>query len=213
MSRKHFALALVLILVLGLCGNALAATTVRLKVDEMTGPYFKFTPESTDLFENFKNLMPGDTVKQDIEVINTAGKIVRIWLRAEPVSEADEDFLNQLKLTVSNGSANIFEAPAGVQDGLAPTEKSPNGVLLGVFKHGGRVDLEATIEVPIEMGSEYMNRMGIVPWTFIIEEVEVEDTPDTGDDFTLWVWVAAAAVLAAAIVLLLVKQRKQRTEH
>ena len=213
MSKKMFAVVLALVLALGVAGSALASTAVRLKIDRRDQVYFEFQPESTDLFENFKNLMPGDTVTQDIEVNNWGGHIVRIWLRADPVSEQDQDFLNQLKLTVTASNSNIFEAAAGEQDGLAPTEKNPYGVVLGTFKHGGKVDLEAKIEVPIELDSQYMGRVGVVPWTFTIEQVDLGDTPETGDAFTLWVWVAVAAVLAACIVFLLVKQRKQRTEN
>ncbi len=212
MSKKIF--ALVLVLALGLVGSVAAeSTAVRLKLDSRDWVYFEFKPESTDLFQNFKNLMPGDVVKQDIEVNNWAGHIVRIWLRADPVSEQDYDFLNQLKLSVTASNSKIFEATAGVQDGLAPTEDRPYGVVLGTFKHRGKVDLEATIEVPVELDSQYMGRMGIVPWTFTIEQVDLGDTPDTGDDFTLWAWMIVAAVLAACIVLLLLKQRKQRTEN
>ena len=213
MSKKMFAVVLALILALGMAGSALASAAVRLKIDSRDQVYFEFQPESTNLFENFKNLMPGDTVAQDIEVKNLGGHIVRIWLRADPVSEQDQDFLNQLKLTVTASNSNIFEATAGEQDGLAPTEKNPYGVVLGTFKHGGKVNLEAKIEVPIELDSQYMGRVGVVPWTFTIEQVDLGDTPETGDAFTLWVWVAVAAVLAACIVFLLVKQRKQRTEN
>lgn len=213
MSKKIFAIVLALVLALGMVGSALASTAVRLKIDNRDQVYFEFIPETTDLFENFKNLMPGDTVKQEIEVHNWAGHIVRIWLRADPVSEQDFDFLNQLKLTVTASNSEIFEATAGVQDGLAPTEKHPYGVVLGTFKHGGNVNLEATIEVPIELDNQYMGRKGIVPWTFTIEQVEVDDTPQTGDDFSLWVWIAVAAVLVMGIVVLLIKQRKKRTEN
>ncbi len=213
MSKKMFAVVLALILALGVAGSALASTAVRLTVDKHDQVYFEFVPESTDLFENFKDLMPGDTVTQDIVVKNLGGHIVRIWLRADPVSEEDFDFLNQLKLTVTASNSEIFEATAGVQDGLAPTEKNPYGIVLGTFKHGGKVDLQAKIEVPIELDSQYMGRMGIVPWTFTIEEIVLDDTPETGDSFTLWAWIAVAAALAVCIVLLLVKQRKQRTEN
>lgn len=214
MSKKIFALALVLILALAAVGSALADTAVHLKItDDQMNVYFKFDPESTDLFENFKDLMPGDTVSQDILVNNVSGNIVRLWLRADPVSEDDFDFLNQLKLTVSAPSSDIFDATAGVQDGLAPSEKYPFGVLLGTFKHGGKVNLQANLEVPIELDSKYMGQMGIVPWTFTIEQVQIEDTPETGDDFTLWAWVMVAAALVACIVFLLMKQRKQRIEN
>ena len=210
MSKKIFAIVLALILALGVAGSALASTAVRLEIDKRDQVFFHFDPESTDLFENFKNLMPGDTVTQDIVVKNLGGHIVRIWLRADPVSEEDFDFLNQLKLTVTASNSEIFEATAGVQDGLAPTEKNPYGIVLGTFKHGGKVDLQAKIEVPIELDSQYMGRMGIVPWTFTIEEIVLDDTPETGDSFTLWVWIAVGGALVICLLWLLLGRRKQK---
>ena len=60
------------------------------------------------------------------------------------------------------------------------------------------------------MGNEYMGAMGIVPWTFVAEEIPVEDTPQTGDWFQLGGWLAAAALIAAAIAAVLVLQRRRR---
>ena len=213
MSKKMFAIVLALILALGVAGNALAATAVKLKLNSKYDTYYEFTPETTDLFENFKGLMPGDKVSQEILVENTTWHGLRIWLRAEPVNQLQKDFLDQLKLTVTADNGKIFEAVAGEQDGLAPTKERPWGVPLGVFDTNGKTTLTATIEVPIELGNEYMGQMGIVPWTFTVEEVNLNTTPETGDSFTMWVWVAVAAVLAAGIVILLMKQRKQRTEN
>ena len=213
---KMAALVLVLILAVGMAGSAVAAASnVTFNWQGNLGRHgFAFTPENTDLFQNFKDLLPGDTVQQEITVQNTWHNPVRIYLMANPeVEEQYKDFLSQLKLTVKSGNSEIFEAAASEQDGLAPTEKSPYGVLLGTFNKKGSVKLTATLEVPIELSSDYMGQYGEVPWTFTAEEVVLPDTPDTGDDFTLWVWAAVAVLLAAAIAVLVVKQRKQRTEN
>ena len=209
MSKIMKMAALVLVLLLA-AGSAMAAESDVNFTVQGNEKVFVFTPENTDLFQNFKNLLPGDTVDQTITVQNTTPHIVRLWLAADPaVAEADQDFLSQMQLTVKAEDSTIFDATADQQDGLAPTEDSPYGVLLGTFKNRGTVQLTATIKVPDSMGNDYMDKKGIVPWTFTAEEVIIPDTPDTGDDYVMWAWVAVAAVLMAGIVLLVIRQRKQ----
>ena len=187
-----------------MCEGALAAS-VRY---EGGAERFVFLPGSsysdTDLFEDFKNLMPGDVRSQTIRVQNDSGASVRIYLRAEPVDEADADFLNRLHMTVTTGSGEIFDAPAGVQDGLA------ENVLLGSFKQSGGTELRVTLEVPIELGNEYMGRIGTVPWVFLAEEVAVDGTPETGDWFRPALWCGAAAVIAACIAWILLRRRRAK---
>jgi len=209
MSKIMKMAALVLVLLLA-AGSAMAAVSDVNFTVQGNEKVFVFTPENTDLFQNFKNLLPGDTVDQTITVQNTTPHIVRLWLAADPaVAKDDQDFLSQMQLTVKAEDSTIFDATADQQDGLAPTEDSPYGVLLGTFKNRGTVQLTATIKVPDSLGNAYMGKEGIVPWTFTAEEVIIPDTPDTGDDYVMWAWVAVAAVLMAGIVLLVIRQRKQ----
>lgn len=198
--------ALLMALVL-LCSSALADdAAVRY---EGGAEKFVFLPGSSysdsDLFASFKGVMPGDVIEQKITVSNKTGKQVRIYLRAEAVTEADKDFLDQLHLTVTSGQTEIFEGTAGEQDGLS------KNTLLGTFKKDGSVELTATLRVPLELGNAYMGREGTVPWTFLVEEIPEDDTPQTGDWFSLPVWGAAfAAVLLALFAALLIKRRARR---
>ena len=202
MKKRSICLALLIAVLL--CGSALAAASVSY---EGGAEKFVFLPGSSlsasDLFEGFKDVLPGDVLTQTIRVQNDSASSVRIYMRADPVSAADADFLNQLHLSVTAGEKEIFDAQAGEQGGLA------NNTLLGTFKKSGGTDLTVTLEVPAELGNEYMDRLGTVPWTFLAEEVTADDTPETGDWFRPAVWIAAAAVLAGCIVLLLIRRRKK----
>ena len=202
MKKMKICLGLLLMAAL-LCGSALAASVSY----EGGAEKFVFLPGSSlsasDLFEGFKDVLPGDVLTQTIRVQNDSASSVRIYMRADPVSAADADFLNQLHLSVTAGEKEIFDAQAGEQGGLA------NNTLLGTFKKSGGTDLTVTLEVPAELGNEYMDRLGTVPWTFLAEEVTADDTPETGDWFRPAVWIAAAAVLAGCIVLLLIRRRKK----
>lgn len=169
---------------------------------------FVFLPGSelsdTDLFENFKGVLPGDVLEQKITVKNDTKKSVRLYLRAEPVSEADRDFLSQLHLTVTSGNKTLFDAAASEQDGLA------KNTLLGTFKSKGETELTVTLTVPAELANEYMNQRGDVPWTFLAEEIkDTDDTPETGDWFRMGAWALAAVALAAVIAVVAIRKRKE----
>ena len=127
MRKLKICLMMLLVAAL-LCESALAASVTY----EGGAERFVFLPGSsysdTDLFEGFKGVLPGDVRTQTIRVQNDSGAPVRLYLRADPVREADADFLNALHMTVTAGSKDIFDAPAGVQDGLA------KNVLLGSFR-------------------------------------------------------------------------------
>ena len=191
-----------------LCGSALASASVTY---EGGAEKFVFLPGSeysdSDLFENFKGVLPGDVLTQKITVKNDTDGQVRIYMRAETEGMEDRDFLSQLSMTVECRDKEIFDA--------APSETAQltNNTLLGTFKTKGSTELTVTLTVPATMGNAYMGRMGVVPWTFLVEEIPEDDTPDTGDWFQTGVWISIAAVLAAAIVMLLIVQRKRRAEN
>lgn len=201
-------LALLMVLMMGT--SALASSVTYVDRKEL----FEFKPGSeyqvTDLFENFKGVMPGDVLTEEITVSNSNKKQVRIYMQCKYDSYVDtdaKDFLDQLKLTVEASDKTIFDAAA---DEKAQLSKP---VLLGTFKQKGEVELKVTLKVPIELGNEYMNQIGVVPWTFLIEEIPEDGTPDTGDWFQTGMWVGIAAVIVAAIFLLLIVQKKRRTEN
>lgn len=185
------------------CGNAMAASSVAY---EGGAEKFVFVPENSDLFENFKGVMPGDVLEQKITVKNNTDKAVRIYLRADSVAQTDRDFLGQLDMTVSAGSKEIFDA--------APSETAQltNNTLLGTFKKDGGTELTVTLKVPLELSPEYMDRAGTVLWTFLTEEVDEGDgdTPQTGDWFRMNAWMMAVVLIAVLIAAVLLFDRAKR---
>ena len=196
-------ICMVLLLMVALSSSALAAASVTY-VGGAEG--FIFLPGSeysdSDMFENFKGVLPGDVLTQNITVKhNTSGK-VRIYMRAEPVTEVDRDFLSQLKLHVECKDSAIFDAAA------SETAQLTNNTLLGTFKSKGSTQLTVTLTVPAELGNEYMGKVGTVPWTFLVEEIPEEDSPETGDWFRMEIWLSADVLLAAAILFVLLRKRR-----
>lgn len=170
---------------------------------------FIFAPGSayseTDLFETFKGVLPGDVITLTIPVKNDSGKQVRLWMRVDPVEEQYVDFLEKLHIQVDCKDATIFDAAA------SETGQLTENYLLGTFKKNGATELVVTLTVPIDLGNEYMGTLGVVPWTFLAEEIPEDDTPHTGDSFDLATWVcvgSAIGVSILAILLVLLKKRK-----
>lgn len=176
----------------------------------------------TDLFDNFKGVMPGDEIDQKITVKNEQGKCdrVKIYMRAvphddqaNPLSEGVaanetvatmEDFLHQLNLTVvKEDGTQIFKGTAEELDGLA------ENVLLGTFEKGESTVLTATLSVPIELDNKYANRVGEVDWVFVAEEIN-DPAPETGDRNNLILY--AGIGLVAAIILVVLGKKKKSEE-
>ena len=204
--RTFCALLLTLIVAFSFAGPASADTSNV--IYDGAAREFIFQPGTdyspTDLFPDFKEAMPGDTLVQKIVVRNDADKNVdvKIYMRALGAHEDSAQFLSQLSLSVaSTTNDSLFQGTAAEKDGLA------DWVLLGTFKSGEEVELMATLQVPITLDNTYQEAIGYLDWEFKVEEFPIE-TPDTGDSTNVIPFVGIAAVALIIIIVLLVKRRK-----
>lgn len=211
MKKRFLAILMVLALCLSIAPAAFADASVSYKG---SADKFVFTPGSeyspTDLFENFKDVMPGDTLTQQIEVKNDVKNDVKIklYMRALGADANSEGFLNQMDLTVKAADGSeLFAAPAG------ETAQLTDWVCLGTFYSGAKTTLNVTLNVPIEMGNDYANQIGTLDWEFAVEELPVEPTdpvgPKTGDDTPVALYAAICAVCAGAVVFLFATRKKK----
>ena len=164
---------------------------------------------TTDLFGEFKGVMPGDHITETIEIKNTNlfAKHIKVYMRALGAQRNTDDFLHQMTLTVkqSGKSSDLFKAPAD------QTAQLTDWVLLGTVYRGGKITLEVTLDVPIEMDNEYANRIGYLDWEFKVEEIPHDpDAPKTGDTFPLMILISVMTVSLAALVILFVYTKKRK---
>lgn len=219
-------LVMMLVLLLGIGAPAYADGIVSYQGG---AEKFVFLPGSsytdTDLFDGFKNVMPGDTLTQTVEVrnrfLNTGS--VRIYLRAVAHDEQSNplsanvaasgetvatmsDFLSQLHMEVWQGDKCIFAGTPDQLDGLK------NNVLLATVARFKSTTLTVKLQVPAELGNEYAYRVGEVDWVFTAEELDPQGNPKTGDtsNLTLWIVVMVVCLVAVAVVAFLILKKKKK---
>ena len=176
----------------------------------------------TDLFPNFKGVMPGDTLTQKITVKNDAENNVKvkIYMRSLGAHEDSIEFLSQLGLQVQkstdNQNAHMFDAAAD------KTAQLTDWVCLGTLYSGGHVNLDVTLKVPVELDNEFQNYIGYLDWEFMIEEYPIEESdpkppggvikpllPQTGDGSDVGLWIAVMSCSLGMICILFVWRKKE----
>ena len=177
-------------------------------------PGSEYSP--TDLFPNFKDVMPGDSLTQAITVKNDANKKVkvRIYMRALGAHENSEEFLSRLRLRMEKSANNtmeyMFDAAA------SETAQLTDWVYLGTLYSGGKVNLNVILDVPTSLDNNYQELIGYLDWEFMIEERKIEpgdpQPPKTGDDFQIWLWVGMMTVSLLALLLLLLGKRRKKED-
>ena len=169
----------------------------------------------TDLFDNFKSVMPGDTLTQKITVKNDEKNEVKvkIYLRSLGAHEDSAEFLSKLHLSVQiseeNEMAYMFDAAAN------ETAQLTEWTYLGTLYSGGEVDLDVVLNVPVELDNEFKNQIGYLDWKFMIEELPTEpyDPVKPGDDSNMIYWFITMLVSGAFVIILLLWRRKDKAQQ
>lgn len=181
--KAVFSLVLMLLIVISLSSTAFAAAPSITFKGFTSG--FDFQPGSeyteTDLFNSFKNVMPGDTVTETITFTNSASDcdFVNLYMRAEAHDEtanplspkvaeketvaAMTEFLSKLSMKVWNGTELIYDAAPNELGGLGSNK------FLGTFRSGETATLKVELSVPIDLDNKFADRIGEVDWIFHVE--------------------------------------------
>ena len=191
--------------------NAFGSVTYEGKANKFIfEPGSQYSP--TDLFPDFKSVMPGDYLTQKITVKNNAdyNVKVKIYIRSLGAHADSVEFLSQLGLMVQKSNDNemayMFAAAA------SETAQLTDWVCLGTLYSGGEVNLDVTLAVPAELDNRFQDKIGYLDWEFMIEEFPVEPDdpkpPQTGDNSHIGLWVGGLLVSACMITILVFVKKK-----
>ncbi len=203
-----------LCLIMSMSVSAFAAGSVTFNG---TSKKFIFEPGSnhspTDLFSDFKGVMPGDSITQKIYIKNDVKNDVKIklYIKSTGATEDSIDFLSKLNLTViQDGNSKLFDAPANEKGSLS------EWVYLGTFYSGAEIDLDVTLNVPIELDDKYQKAIGYLDWQFKIEELPIEPDdpkpPQTGDNSNIMIWVIVMFVSGMSLLGILITKKSKEEE-
>ena len=218
--RKYTRICTILLILLLMANFALTAYADGSVSYDAKANEFIFEPggedSPTDLFENLKDVMPGDSITEEIVIKNNRNdrKIkIRVYMRSKGAQLETDDFLSQLILTVEQKSDSIlFLASAD------KTAQLTDWVYLGTVYSGGEITLDLTLDVPISMGNEYQNEIGYIDWEFKVEELPTEpsdpQSPATGDTSDIFLYSGLLIIsLAALVILVFAGKRRKQSDH
>ena len=176
---------------------------------------FDIETTKTDLFANFKNLMPGTSRTQVIKVANSSKKEAEISLKAEvpeqeKMSQEQLELVNRLlneyaEIQITNDGAALYTGPVS-----GKPELQNKGISLGKYAAGSTKDMTVTLSVSPDMDNQYLDLLGKVRWVFTADgEDDAVNTPKTGDINRMLPAVSfAAATLLLGSGLALTKKKE-----
>lgn len=141
----------------------------------------------TDLFADFKHLLPGCARTQAIKVCNQSGEAAEFFLRAEPADQGNiraekkamvEKFLSEYAFVeIRLGSRVLYQGP--VDGNLKENQYTmKRDIRLGALAPGAAGNLTATLSLSPEMGNEFQKLAGKVNWVFTAAGYDMESAEE-----------------------------------
>ena len=133
--------------------------------------------EGTDLFPEFKQMMPGDKVTQEITVAveNTDGPVT-VYMTPGPAAMEQPEIFKSVRLTVYADGDVVSNATLDQLTQIPGGSKGDKGIELYTFEEPGEKTLEAVLTVEPEAGNELMDAQATVNWKFTVQDYSSGNT-------------------------------------
>ncbi len=149
--------------------------------------------QDKDLFSHMRDLMPGDTVSNEVTVSNKSGRSVTIYLKAYSDYESSDgitavreertvsaegktfraDLLDQIAMTVRLGEEVLYKGSAdgkNPEEGYSSMTAGDYGISLGSFYAGEQQTLTVELTLPgPAFDNSFASRFNAVDWVFRAE--------------------------------------------
>ena len=226
MRGKNILKTLVVTTVLALSMTTIHAADTNVSFDG-DAEDFIFLDGSQDLFDNFKNIMPGEVRTQNIVLKNDDHRELRFYLSADVLDSLDTDTsgLSVYNITITNEGEEFYN---GTLDDLAALSsgRMSEDTLLASLQKGETTTVTMTLEVNGDsMDNTYQNREGLIKFNFSVEELDdqstivevvrnVYESIKTGDATVIAPLLGLVAVSGFAVIFLLKKKKhKEDCSH
>ena len=203
MKHKKFTMIVALVLVVALAAGLGIWATGEEKLPTVTyydgndgnNARFVFTNtgkgSATDLFANFSNCMPGDSLTQTICVkadSANGAQGAKVYLRAEIDGDTSakegtaikyDDVLSHIHMTVSqDGKVLATNKNASLFDQLDAADGLKSDVLVAeVFPKADPIKLDVTVEIDPAMGNAFQEAAAHIKFVFSAEDNELPPPP------------------------------------
>ncbi|MBO5106245.1 MAG: hypothetical protein J6C29_05045, partial [Clostridia bacterium] len=155
--------------------------------------------QETDLFKEFKDVIPGDVLTQEIKLYcQNISSTTNLFLKAS--IDDSVDLPDDITLTVYSGENIISHGSANTVNGI------DDYVLLGTFSKDGTTELSVVLTVPTSIGNEISYVEKNIDWQFAVQVLEEDkkpiDSPSTGDNSNIELWIALLFISGGTVITL-----------
>lgn len=184
---------------------------------------FQFEGLGTDLFTNFKHLLPGCSRSQTIRITNESNHPAALSFYAAParqeaLTKEEEEQIEELiskyaTVEISDGTTLLYQGPVnGNPDGAADKSMGESSAIkLGNFQPGQEKELYLSLRLDPDLTLEFCELTGNIDWIFTTEGNDAAAVPKTGD--TSQILLLFLCFAGSTIVLVFILFIKRGTNH
>lgn len=156
-----------------------------------------FNANGTDLFKNFKELMPGDKKEQDILLeLDNINKKTKILLKN---NFNNNSYLNLFKIIIYIDNIRV--------------EPKNDYIEIGQYEDDKKINIKVIIDIPNDLSTEINDNINI-DWEFLVQEDENEifEVPKTYDNTNINIWIILCIIsfIISCLSLICIKNIKEK---
>ena len=163
-----------------------------------------FQCSSADLFDEFGGMMPGDCFKKTVNIKNSADNPMKVSLK---VASGDNELNKKINIKITAGGHEVYSGIAAEADRLHVME-------LTEIPEGGTGAVDLQMHLPADVDNDYTEMEDDIVWELAVEEL-VKESPQTGDDFNLilFMLISMTALLVMVVQILYGRRGRYETTH
>lgn len=164
----------------------------------------KYIQLENGFFDNLGELLPGDSLGDQITIYNNSNNRIKYYLSIDKKSLSDEEIslLDNVHIVIKKEQGNILK-----EGKLTDI----NQLLLGTYNQGERENITFDLSIPPDLDNQFSKIATKIVWIFSVDEES--NNPNTWDlkyDLSITLFLFSAAGLI--IVMVLAKQEEDNIE-